>query len=83
MVSMYTNITASLVHVLIAVPLSAYGDWGILGVSIASSVHFFVRFIVIICYIKFSGKFDDPEQQVSLRDPECFKLWKGQFIQSL
>ena len=77
---MYSNIIATLVHVLLAIQLAVKMEMGMTGIAIATSIHFVVRFIVTIGYIYLCGKFNDPEIQVPFTDPECFKNWKGQFI---
>jgi Na+-driven multidrug efflux pump len=83
-VGMYANIIATLVHILLSILLTQHLDLGITGVAIASSVQFMVRFLVTIGYIQFSGRFDDPDHQVSLiKDKENFKNWGSQFILSL
>lgn len=82
-VSMYSNGIATFFHIAVAIALTSWLDLGMLGVSIATSLHFFMRFAVTIGYIRFSGKFDEPIYNVPFNDPDNFKLWKPQFIQSL
>lgn len=55
---MYANITAAFVHVALAVTLAVIFDMGMLGVAIATSIQFIVRFLVTVGYVRFSGKFD-------------------------
>lgn len=80
---MYSNIIATLVHIVLAVTLAIEFEMGMKGVAIATSFHFFTRFLVTVSYIKFSGKFDGAEHQVAFSDPECFRHWGAQFKQSL
>lgn len=80
---MYANITATFVHICLSILLVQSWGMGILGVSIASSVQFMVRFLVTIGYIKFSGKFDDPSSQVGFFESDSMRHWKSQFFLSL
>ena len=80
---MYANISATIVHISIVMTLTVNLGWGLLGVAIASSVQFFVRYLVTVGYIYVSGKFNDPATQVSFTDPDSMKNWKGQFLLSL
>ena len=57
---MYANISATIVHVSLVQILTINSGWGLLGVAIASSVQFFVRYLVTVGYIYLSGKFNDP-----------------------
>ena len=80
---MYSNITASIIHIFLATTLAINYEMGMLGVAIASSVQFVVRFLVTVSYIRFSGLFDEPENQVPLLHSDSFRNWGSQFLQSL
>ena len=60
-VPMYANITATIVHVTLVLLLTVQHGMGITGVAIASSIQFFVRFLVTVTYVRRCGKFDAPE----------------------
>ncbi|TNV79517.1 hypothetical protein FGO68_gene531 [Halteria grandinella] len=84
-IPMYANISATVVHIGLVELLM---DWlpredHILAISIASSAQFAVRYLVTVGYVKFCGKFDGPDHQVSFTDPDSLRNWKSQFIFSL
>jgi Na+-driven multidrug efflux pump len=54
-----------------------------MAVSLASSAQFMVRYFVTIGYMRFCGKFNDPEHQVAFSDADSLRHWKSQFIFSL
>jgi|LauGreDrversion4_2_1035121.scaffolds.fasta_scaffold331640_2 Na+-driven multidrug efflux pump len=82
-ISMYANISATLVHVMLALLLTVQNGMGIKGIAIASSTQFFVRYLVTITYVLKCGKFDDPDLQVPLLHEDSFLNWKQQFYLSL
>ena len=63
-----------MLHFVLAYYLGYYLKWDMIGISIASCIHFMCRFGIAYGYVKFSGKFD--EGYVPLSDPDCFKNWK-------
>ena len=70
---MYSNIGASLIHFAVAYYLASYRQWDMLGIAIATNIHFICRFMITYGYVRFSGKFD--EGYVGLTDPESFRNW--------
>ena len=72
-VNIYTNVGSSLIHFALAYILAIRYDYGMYGIAIASSIHFVMRFVIVISYIKFSGRFN--EGYVPINYPECFKNW--------
>jgi Na+-driven multidrug efflux pump len=80
---MYSNITATVVHVALCMILTVNGGMGLLGVAIASSVQFAVRFIMTYGYVRLCGKFDDPAIQVPIFHVDSLRHWKSQFFLSL
>lgn len=82
-VPMYSNITATIVHVGLSIVLTVNGGMGLMGIAIASSVQFAVRFIMTYGYIRLCGKFDDPAIQVPIFHVDSLRHWKSQFFLSL
>jgi Na+-driven multidrug efflux pump len=81
---MYANISATVVHIVLAnILMDVFPENPILAVSIASSAQFMMRHLVTIGYIKLSGKFTDPSYDVAFSDVDSLRHWKSQFIFSL
>ena len=68
---MYSNIVSSVIHFGVAYLLAVYFKMDMLGISIASTIHFFLRFLVTVLCIRFSSQFKDA--LVPLNDPDNFK----------
>ena len=65
---MYSNIISSFIHFGIAYLLAVYLKMNMMGIAIASCIHFFVRFLVNYVCIMRSPKLK--ESLVPLSDPE-------------
>eukprot|EP00347_Sterkiella_histriomuscorum_P022093 403331703 len=74
MPDMWSKIFSTIVHVALCYYLVINQKMGMTGVAIASSFHFFCRFLVMYLFFRFTPRFYD--HNVSFTDPECFRnLW--------
>eukprot|EP00347_Sterkiella_histriomuscorum_P016534 403352823 len=77
--SMYINIIAFILHIPICYYLTLILDLGIQGIAIAVTLHFFIRFALIIIFVRFSRFY---ENIVPLQDPDTFWNLKMQLKMS-
>jgi len=58
-VGMYTTSVATLIHCILIYIFVSIMDLGFTGVALATSIHFFFRYVGSVIFVKYCGKFDE------------------------